>query len=166
MKPLLTFLALGCLLTTGATVPPFPTVSTNRPKVLTNVVRQVRFTPPPSSHGVSYTNKLSLLDSNRWVSGWTRSSPRYVPHNFRHDAATGEFTVDWPSVPGRRYVLEAAWGEFPRIDRNEERKLVTNMHPSTVFYAVETNGAWFNTNRSMVKRQWNTTNLYVRIVEL
>lgn len=173
MKTLLTIMALACLLLTGATIPPPPlpvlhgAVTTGTKPLPTNVIKRVRFVPPPQSYGVSYTNKLSLLDSNRWVSGVVRAgNTRYVPHDLAHDTNTNRRTVTWASQPARLYAFEVAWGEFPLATRTEERTLVTNMHPTTVFYAIGTNGGWFGTNRSAYSFDWPVSNMYLRIVEI
>jgi len=161
MRTLLTILALACLACVAATppLPPFPGTTTNRVKVLPT--NSVRFTPPPRSYGVGYTNKLSLLDSNRWLSGFVRVNPRYVAHTMLHDTATRERTLIWPSVPHHPYAIEAAWGEVPL-----PRYGITNWYPTTVFYVIATNGGWSGTNVSRYVFAWNTSNVYVRVVEL
>jgi len=115
---------------------PFPTLSTNRVKVIT--ARTKIYVPPiPETWGARYVDKVSLMPTQRWVSGWSRTSAAYVPHSFRHDTNTGAFALDWPSQAGQVFALE--WSD------------------NGIFYPVETVGAWSGTNRSRYTQTWEAT---------
>lgn len=135
MKTLLTFLALGCLWAQAQSLPPFPSVPTNKlHRLPTN---SVKLPSIPPSRGVSYTNLYSLMPPQRWVSGWGRSDPVYLPHNWRHDTNNGAFVLDWASAAGLSYAVE--WTD------------------TGIFYPVQTVGGWYGTNRTYYSNVWEST---------
>ena len=149
MKAIAFILSLGCLLAHGQKLPPPPPMSVlNKPvKVLRPTVKPLPLKPLPSSWGVSYTNQLSLIPTQRWTSGWGRLNPVYIPHDYRHDPLTGAWSAGFQSEPGRLYDIEQT--------------------ASGIFYPLETVGGWFGTNRTVVTNIWPeafTRSNYIRIV--